>query len=233
MSLMNVWKPGLLGPGVLGVVVASFATLGGMREVRGADAETEVRSFAVTVDGKAAGTYTLTVASDGAGRETVTAVSSVKVKHRLITYTYEGKNTEVWKEGKLVSLESTTNDNGKKSAVKAVAVEGKLSVSADGTTRKIDPDVLTTTGTRPPAADKVRDAVLLDSEDGTATPVRIEPLGACRVTLNGQTIEGTRFKLTGKDVATEWWFDKNGRVIRQEMKWDGHTVVFALLAVGR
>jgi hypothetical protein len=53
----------------------------------------------------------------------------------------------------------------------------------------------------------------------------------CQVVLNGQMIAGMRFKLTGKDVAAEWWFDKNGRVIRQEMKWDGHKVVLELTGV--
>jgi hypothetical protein len=237
MSLINLWKPGsadscnrrwVLTVGALGLV-----TLGQAGNLRAADAETEVRTFAVTVDGKAAGTYTLTVATDGEGKETVTAVASVKVKQRLITYTYESRSVEVWKKGQLVTLEAATNDNGKKLAVRALSADGKLTVTAGGTTRKIDGDVLTTAGIRPPAADKARDAALFDSEDGTETAVRVEPLGACRVALNGQIVEGTRFKLTGKGVATEWWFDKNGRAIRQEMKWDGHSVVFALAAVGR
>jgi hypothetical protein len=218
---------------VLTVVSVGLALLGQVGNLRAAGDEREVRTFAVTVDGKAAGTYALTVTTDADGKETVTGGASVKVKQRLITYTYESRYTEVWKKGQLVSLEATTNDNGKKQAVRAQAADGKLTVTAGGTTRKIDGDVLTTAGVRPPAADKARDAVLFDAEDGTDTAVRVEPLGACRVLLNGQVVDGTRYRLTGKDVATEWWFDKNGRAIRQEMKWDGHTVVFTLAAVGR
>jgi hypothetical protein len=200
---------------------------------RAADAETEVRTFAVTVDGKSSGTYTLTVATDGEGKETVTAVSSVRVKQRLITHTYESKSVEVWKKGQLESLESTTNDNGKKLAVKAAVADGKLVVSVGGTSRKMGTDVLTTAGIRPPATDAARDAILFDSEDGSETAVRVEPLGPGRVTLNGEVIEGSRFRVTGKGVASEWWFDKNGRAIRQEMKWDGHTVVFTLATIGK
>ncbi len=206
---------------------------GAPAELTAGGAGTDVRTFSVTVDGKAAGTYTLTVATDADGKETATAVSAVKIKQGLITYTYESKTVEVWKKGQLASMESTTNDNGKRLTAKAAAADGKLLVSGAAGTRKLEPDALTTTGLRPPAADKARDAVLLDTEDGTDTAVRVEPLGACRVTVAGQTIEGTKFKLTGKNVASEWWYDKNGRVIRQEMKWDGHTVVFTATAVGR
>ena len=121
--------------------------------------------------------------------------------------------------------------DGKKKTVSAVAGERGLTVTVNKETRKIGADVITATGVRVPAADKARDAVLFDTEDGSETAVRVEPLGACKVTLNGQVIEGTRFKLTGKNVATEWWFDKNGRVIRQEMKSDGRKIVMELTGV--
>jgi hypothetical protein len=49
--------------------------------------------------------------------------------------------------------------------------------------------------------------------------------------LGGKLIEGARFKLTGKDLAAEWWFDAAGRPIRQEMTWDGHKVVLELTGV--
>jgi hypothetical protein len=115
--------------------------------------------------------------------------------------------------------------------VTVVANPRGLAVTVNKASRQAATGVLTATGVKVPAADKPRDAILFDAEDGSETPVRIEPLGACRVSLNGQVIEGSRFKLTGKDVAAEWWFDKNGRVIRQEMKWDGHKVVLELTGV--
>jgi hypothetical protein len=190
----------------------------------------EVRTFAVTVDGKAGGTYTIaTVAKDGV--ETTTVTAEVKVKTVLYTYVYELNSVEVWRNGRLSSVESKSNDDGKKRTVTATAGERDLTVTVNADARKIPGDVITATGVRVPAADKARDAVLFDTEDGSETAVRVEPLGACRAVLNGQVIDGTRFKLTGKDVASEWWFDKNGRVLRQEMKWDGHKVVLELTGV--
>ena len=191
----------------------------------------EVRTFAVTVDGKPGGAYTIsTAAKDGV--ETTTVVAEVRVKAALLTYTYELHSVEAWKDGRLASVEARSNDNGKKKSVTAAAGAGGLTVTVNKQTRKIAGDVLTATGVRAPAGDKARDAVLFDAEDGSETAVRVEPLGACRVALNGQVIDGVRYKLTGKDVAAEWWFDRNGRVIRQEMKWDGHKVVLRCDAHG-
>ena len=190
----------------------------------------DVRTFAVTVDGKAGGTYTITTAAKD-GVETTTVAAEVKVKVALRTHVYELNSVEVWKDGRLASVDAKSNDDGKKRAVSAVAGERGLTVTVNGAAHQTAVDVLTATGVRVPTGDKARDAVLFDAEDGSETAVRVEPLGACKVTLNGQVIEGTRFKLTGTDVAGEWWFDKGGRVIRQEMKWDGHKVVLELTGV--
>jgi hypothetical protein len=191
----------------------------------------DARTFAVTVDGKAAGSYTITTATAADGTETITVAAAVKVKIAIRNYTYELNSTETWKKGQLVSLESKTNDDGKRKAVSAAAGERGLNVTVNRQIHVVAADAISSTGARIPAADKARDAVLFDAEDGSDTAVRVEPLGACKVALNGKVIEGSRFRLTGKDVAAEWWFDANGGVIRQEMKWDGHKVVLELIAV--
>lgn len=190
----------------------------------------DARTFAVTVDGKPSGSYTIATKVDADGTETITTVAALKIK-MLITYTYELNSTEVWKKGQLVSVEAKSNDNGKRPTVSAVAADGKLTVTVDRTVRQIGGDVITATGVRVPAADKARDAIQFDPEDGAETAVRVEPLGDCKVILNGKEIEGKRFKMTGKNVDSEWWFDKDGRVIRQTMKTDGRKVVLELTGV--
>jgi hypothetical protein len=218
-----LWKAQSARP----VALATVAVAGAPAAV-GAD---EVRTFAVTVDGKPGGNYTISTTTAADGSETTTVAASVKVKMALYTYTYELNSTEVWKNGQLLSVEAQSNDDGKKRAVTAVAGANGLTVTVNRESRKVAAGVITATGVRVPAADKVRDTILFDAEDGSETAVRVEPLGACRVMLNGQAIDGSRFRLSGKDVAAEWWFDKNGRVIHQEMKWDGHKVVLELTGV--
>ncbi|MBY0459705.1 MAG: hypothetical protein K2V38_20490, partial [Gemmataceae bacterium] len=217
---MTHWKS--LKPATAGAVLLLFAT------AAGAD---EVRTFAVTVDGKPGGTYAIATATAADGTETVAVVAAIKVKTLVGNYTYELNSTEVWKGGRLVSLSSQANDDGKKHTVTAAADERGLKVTVGRETKLVGADAITSTGVRVPAGDKPREVVVFDVEDGSETAAKVEPLGACRVMLNGKAIDGTKFKLTGKDLAAEWWFDANGRVIRQEMKWDGHKVVLELTGV--
>ena len=129
----------------------------------------DVRTFAATVDGRAGGTYTITTAAKD-GVETTTVAAEVKVNVALRTHVYELNSVEVWKDGRLASVDAKSNDDGKKRTVSAVAGERGLTVTVNGAARQAAGDVLTATGVRVPAGDAARDAVLFDAEDGSEMP---------------------------------------------------------------
>ncbi len=175
----------------------------------------EQRVFAVTVDGRAAGTFTMSSRTTD-GRETVEVVAAVRVRALVGKYAYDLRAVEVWKSDTLVSLDATANDDGKKTRGRA----------AD------KPGVLTSTGWRPPARrDGPSDATLIEVEDGSQATARVEPLPAARVTVSGRPVEAKRFRVKGAGTDAEWWFDDADRPVRQEMTWDGHKVVLTLIAV--
>jgi hypothetical protein len=130
----------------------------------------------------------------------------------------------------VIAFESSTNDNGKRKTAKGTATADGLTMTGNGVVRAGRSDVLTTTGWVAPDA-KRQDAILLDTEEGTQTAVKVQPLGACQVVVNGKAIDGQKYRLTGKDIDTEWWFDLDGRPIHQRMAWDGHKVVLDLTSV--
>ena len=199
-----------------------------------AAAENELRTFAVTVDGKAAGTYKMAIRVGDDGTETVAAVADIKVTRTLGSYTYTLQSNEVWKGGRLTAAEAYANDDGRRHAVKAATGTDGLSVTADGKTRAVRADVLTSTGWRfPGPADGPRDVFVFDTEDGSETAAKLEPLPPARVTVGGQPVEARRFKVTGRDLDAVWWYDPAGRPVRQELHWDGHRVVLELTAVTR
>jgi len=194
--------------------------------------EAEHRQFAVTVDGKPAGSYRLSFRAGDDGSQTISAAVEVRVRALLGSYTYTLYSTEVWKAGRLVSVTAASNDNGKKHAVRATAVADGLEVVVDGRARKARGAFLTSTGWREPAPSDPA-PVWFDTEDGTETPVRVERRGPCNVTVGGTSVSARHYRLTGKDIDAEWWFDGAGRPVRQEMKWDGHQVVLQLTGVTR
>lgn len=207
--------------GVLAVVALSAGL--------GRAAESETRTFAVTVNGKPAGTFKMTAKAD-ADTMTVTAAADVRVTIAVVTSTFTLRSTEVWKGDNLISLESTSTSDGKPAAVRASAANGSLTVN--GQARPTGAGLLTTTGWRPPDP-KATAAALLDTEYGTQTPVTVQPLGTAQVTVGGQTLTGPKYRLTGKGVDAEWWFDAAGRPVRQQMVWDGHKVVLTLTGITR
>ena len=76
-------------------------------------ADSEMREFNVSVDGKAAGNYYLALVRKDDGSTVATGQADVRARINLVyTYTYSIHVEEVWKDGRLVRLDSTTNDDG-------------------------------------------------------------------------------------------------------------------------
>ena len=197
-------------------------------------ADSEARTFSVTVDGKPAGTFKMAVRIEDNGTETIAIVAKVKIKSGFFTYRYDHQSLEVWKGTRLTSVESTTDDDGKKHAVKVSASDDGLKVIVNGKERKGRADVVTTTGWRfPGPVEKTRDVIAFDTEDGSETAAKIESLGSAKLTVNGTAVEAHSFRVSGKDLDAVWWYDAAQRPVRQEMKWDGHKVVLELTEITR
>jgi hypothetical protein len=197
-----------------------------------AAADNELRTFNVTVDGKAAGAYKMALKADDDGTETIAVVAAIKVRVAVITYTYSLQSNEVWKAGRLAAVESYTNDDGKRKTVKGAAAPDGFAVTANGKSRTVRADVLTSTGWRfPGPADGPKDVVVFDVEDGTETPARLEPLPPAPVTVEGRQVEAKRFRVTGHKLDSVWWYDPAGRPVRQELRTDGHRVVLELTGI--
>ncbi|WP_020468257.1 DUF6134 family protein [Zavarzinella formosa] len=191
----------------------------------------EERTFQVSVDGKPAGICRMKVTS-AVGAETVEMNVDVRFRTLGIKYEYLSKCVEVWKNGEVQKFESVVNDDGKKSHVKADVGERGLTVVVDNRASTCAKTAIPVTGWRIPRFDReTQDAIILDSEDGTTTPAKIEYVGRIQLKLANQTLEGNRYKVSGKGIDAEWAYDTTGRPIRQSMKWDGHTVVLELSGI--
>ena len=214
-----VWAGLLAGVWVIGSAGFTFA-------------QTETRTFAVSVDGKPAGSYRMSSSIAADGTETVTASADIKVRILIINYTYTLRSKEVWKGGKVIGVESAANNDGKRTSVTATSADNGLAVTVNGKPKVVRADVVTSTGWRMPDP-KLAQVSQFDVEEGTETPCKVEVLTPGKVVIKGVGIEAQRFKLTGKDVDAEWWFDAAGKPLAQYMVWDGHKVVLSLTEIAR
>jgi hypothetical protein len=201
---------------------------------RGQVADTEVRSFAIQIDGKPAGNYQLTIVQQEDGSAAVTGQADVRVTFALFTayrYTYRGK--EIWKDGRLQRLESTTNDNGKHFSVVAVAEGNNLRVTVNGQQRASRPDVWTTSYWQLPDGERARrDVALLDADTAKDIAGKLEYVETKPITVAGQNVQCAHYRLSG-GVQVELWYDGKDRLVREESIEDGHRTVLELTAIRR
>lgn len=151
-----------------------------------------------------------TRAADGALR----AVTEIEVTPRVLgvtVYRYEQSCEEIWRGGRLVSLSSRTNDNGKKYALTGTREGGTFHVEREnGETRTLSGDVLTSTLWHPrtPRAES-----LLDIKNAKIREINGELLGLETISVPGGSLEAEHYRLRG-DLSRELWYDNRGRLVR-------------------
>jgi hypothetical protein len=198
-------------------------------------ADIEVRDFVVWVDGKRGGEYHMTINRQDDGSVTMTGQADVLLSFfaGLKKYTYSYRGTEVWKDDKLVSLSSSSNDDGKEYTVTAMPEGGNLHLKVNGQDRMIRPDVWLTTYWHLPAGPQRNGAVpLLDADTGRELNGSLQYIGVNPLTISGQTQNYARYRLTG-GVQVDLWYDGTDRLVRQEWIEDGHKSILELVRVRR
>jgi hypothetical protein len=204
-------------------------------------AEDEVRQFTVFIDNKEAGKYRMAIQRLDDGTTHVHGTADVRARILLVyTYTYSYRGTEVWKDGRLLRLDSSANDNGTKFTVNATAEDNALRVRVNGQEHVTRGDAWTTTYWHLPGGDaRGRPLTLLDADTGRELNGQLQYLGTNMFFVGGQRQNCSHYRLTGKEVLTrkdvmvDLWYDAQERLVRQEFLEDGHRTVLELAGVHR
>jgi len=215
----------IIGVLFLGVSVST----GGSAKAAGADAE--VRDFVIAIDGKPAGEYHMTITrqDDGTVSMAAQADSVVRAFGGLYKYTYSYRGTETWKDGQLLRLDSSTDDNGKIYTVQAFPDPNGLRVRVNGEDRISRADVWVTTYWNIPRAQQRNQALpLLDADTGRDIPAKLQYIGTSPLNLCGQVQNYAHWRLSG-GVQVDLWYDGTERLVRQEWVEDGHKALLELV----
>lgn len=209
------------------LLTASMLMLAGTTQ----GAETERRELAIRIDNKPAGTYHLSVTQNDNGTITVHARANVSYWVFLYHYKYSFQGTEVWKSGRLIRLDSTSNDDGKRFAVHAKADGANLQVTVNGETTTLPGDLWTTTAWHAPAH-KFRNHRLpmIDADTGRALHGRLEYVDQQSIEVAGNSVECAHYRVTD-GAQMELYFDGHQRLVRQDTVEQGHATVLQLTGV--
>jgi hypothetical protein len=216
------------------VMVAAVLTATPLAHAKAASVE--YRDFTLRVDNKPAGNYQMVITTRDDGTTVVSCLAKVEVKKilRLYKYTYDYRGTETWQGQRLIRLESSTNDNGTAFTVTAVADGDWLRVKVNGEERQSRPDVWTTSYWRLPEAKFRNGGVpLLDADTGRAIDGQMRYVGTNSVVVGGQPQNCAHYRVTGKGIEVDVWYDGQERMVRQECVEQGVRTVFELSSLRR
>lgn len=184
-----------------------------------------VLSFQVIREGSPIGTHELRFSVRDGGTA-VDIETDVAVKLAFITvYRFEHEGHELWRDGHLVSLNSTTNDDGTDHRLEVKAQGGELAVDGDANQARLPQETI-------PASlwnmDLVEQSQLLNTLDGSLMSVSIREVGPETVSAGGEEIAATHYVIEG-DLEREVWYSDEGLLVRVRFKGsDGSEIVYRL-----
>jgi hypothetical protein len=196
-------------------------------------AEVEVRNFTTKIDGNPAGTYRMTITRQDDGSVSMVGQADVKVtKVGFTVYKYSYRGTEVWKDGRLVRFQSSTDDDGKKFTVTATAEGDGVRLKVNGEESSARADWLTSYWQLPTAEMRKRHIALIDVDNGKSMNGAIRYLGTEQVTVCGKPQNCAHYRVTGPNMV-DVWYDAQERLVRQEWMDEGYHVRLELTSVRR
>jgi hypothetical protein len=193
--------------------------------------QVENRNFALTIDRKAAGYYRMTIDTRAGGITQMSASANVSLKYLVYRYSYSLNESETWQDGRLVRLESSSNDNGKAFQVSAAADTKYLRISANGQLRIASLDAWTSTYWHLSNLGRQNAGVMVvvDADTGRVMRGTLQKVGNERVRCANVIQVCTHYRLP--ELQVDLWYDNQDRLAHEEYVEDGHRVVLELTQI--
>jgi hypothetical protein len=196
---------------ILGTVLLSMAVLPAIAQ---AEPVSTTTNFAIVRDGDQIGTCSFRLHRNG--RETTAQyVSHIQVKLAFITvYRFDQTETERWVDGRLVALNSVTDDNGTVHKVKATSRGDVLSVDADGTVTEVDPSLMPVSLWN---AALVQKTTALNPQDGSIVPLSVVDHGKEQLLLQGRAETAHHYSIK-TTFPQDVWYDEQQHLIKVALR---------------
>ena len=207
----------------LGAAVAASLILFGS----GAQALPEIRRFEITRNGEPIGTHVIEVNRSG-NEFLVSVVTDLTVTVLFVTaYRLQIASSERWANGRLLALNSMSNNNGTRHVVSAAARGSGLEVTVDGKDSIfVDPNVMPNSFWN---AEFLRRPIMLDAQDGQVMPVSVRDVGEEDLTINASVIKARRYTVTSR-YSQDVWYDDRARLVQAQLvARDGSVIMYRLL----
>lgn len=201
-------------------------------------------TFSIFREGQNIGRHSLAFEQEGSAQIVTVKVDISIQKLRVTAYRFKHQAREVWKDGQLESLKTSTEDNGRLytvegrhtargfEVVRTAPAEMSAAEAANGgiALPVIDREALPadTLPTSLWKVETVKRLTLLNTQYGTLSKIQVEALGREAVPLKSGNREATHYHFTG-DLLMDLWFDDDGRWVKATfLPPEGSTVDYIL-----
>jgi len=204
--------------GLLAVVLGTLAA-----PLAAALPATRELAFAILRNDDSVGYHSITF--ERRGEDLIVDIDiNIEVRLAFLTlFRYEHENREVWRDGRLVSLDTWTDDDGTRYAVTARATPAGLRVEgADGTFLAPE-ETIPTSYWNPETVEQTR---LLDTQRGRLLDVTIRPLGNDSVELGSAAVPASKYAVSG-DLNLLVWYTPQGELAKIAFEARGAAIDYA------
>lgn len=171
----------------------------------------ESYDFQVFRDGSPIGHHRVTVRHEGQRSEVEVDIElRVKAAGFLTLYRYLHRSREIWEGDRLVSLQSTTDNDGRQEYLTAQAVADGLRVDGSRYSGVLPADTMPTSYW---LRDFVRRATIMDSQNGRPLNLSIRPQQSELASAARDEVPAQRYDLSG-EVELRLWYDRDGRWVK-------------------
>lgn len=196
-----------------------------------ADSTSQSWRFRVSLDGKPIGYHTFAVSRQG-DRESVQIDADLRVKLLFVTvYHYRHTNHEVWRNGCLQKIDSSTRVNGKRFAVHGGREGNAMQVnsSKDEVTHVTSlPSCVMTFAYWDPQM--LKQTQLLNAQTGEYTPVSIRYEDDEVIDIEGSPVKAKHYRLEAEKIHIDLWYSQSGEWLQLDSKIDGRTLGYRLVS---
>ena len=167
-------------------------------------------SFQVTRAGDELGTHVVSFSQAG-NRLIVDVAIDLEVRFAFITaFRYRHRNREVWEDGRLIAMDSETDDDGEQYRVSARAEPEGLVVDGSRGRFTAPADVIPTSYWN---REIVEQSSVLDTQKGRMRDIAVRPGGLEQVAADGRTIPARRYTFSG-DLELAAWYSETGQWVK-------------------
>jgi hypothetical protein len=214
----------LLVSTLAGIAVCALPRLGSVAEATVLPGSAANRRFSIFYKGDRVGTHTVSY-SAATGQKQVTTRIDIVVQ-AFFTFTYKHNSVEIWRDGRLMSLNSETVEHGRTLRVTGTATPQGFRIVNNAGSFIASRNALTSNSLWTTVVLKQR--TLIDAQHGGVMGLSVRKVADERIEVAGRRIRATRYRFITPYLAGSIWYDTSSRWVRGEFERDGAQILYLL-----